>query len=821
MDHLSQELRWGLRSLGRNPVLSTVAVVTLALGIGANTAVFSVVHALLLKPLPYAEPHRLVAVWPEMSFNKTLVRRIGEAVPALEGISGISNWTLTLTGGRADGFEPEELLGSLVSVGHFELLGVQPALGRSFRPEEARPGEDGVAILSHGLWMRRFGGDPAVLGRIIPLAGAEHESRTVVGVMPESYRPVAVSAEAPDLWVPLADPEAWGQLGEDASWYVNWRVGRLAPGASLERARAQLRAEALRIYEEGLNTLDEEEARTADLVPLGQGQTAELAAPLWLLMGTVGLVLLIACGNVANLLLARGEARERELTVRRALGAGRLRIARQLLAESLLLGLAGGALGVSLAYGAVALLARHASSEIPRISEVAVDGAALTFAVAASMAAVFVFGALPALRGSRQPAAACLRSGGSAALGGSSRPHLHRWLVAAQVALAVVVVVASGLMLRSLHSLYTVDPGFTPDGVLAFRANPPATRYRGGEAYNQLYDRIFERLRALPGVRRAGAIQLLPLTSGNWGFPSYPEGMTIPPGGTPPMANFRVIRPGYFETVRIPLLAGRHLTPTDGLGEAPKLALVNQTLAREFWPEVTTEGGPGAVLGKEIRLFGPEGDRVRVVGVVGDVRQFTLDREPLPEMFVTAQEWSWEVSLWIVLRTEGDPLELATAVRQAVWSVDPDVPVSGLDRMDRIAARSAGARRFVAALLVAFGLLALALGSVGVFGVTSYTVARRLPELGLRKALGATPGGLLRETLGRGLEPVAAGVVLGIAGALAASRLLASLLYGVEPRDPVTLVASAAFLLAVGAAATALPAWRASRVDPMRVLREE
>ena len=812
-----QELRWAARSLGRSPVLTTVAVATLALGIGANAAVFSVVHGLLLRPLPYAEPERLVAVWPEQNFNKALVRRIGEAVPALAGISGISNWSLTLTG---DGAEPEEVTGSFVSVGHFELLGVQPALGRSFRPEESRPGDDGVVILSHGLWTRRFGGDPGILGRTIPLSGSDHDARTVIGVMPEGYRPVAGGAEPPELWAPLSDPESWN-VAEDSTWYVNWRVGRLAPGASLEQAQAQLRAEARRLHEEGFNTIDEETARSAEIAPLGRGQAEELARPLWLLMATVGLVLLIACANVANLLLARGEARERELAVRRALGAGRWRIVRQLLTESVLLAAAGGVLGVALAHAVVRLLARTATADIPRIREVSVDGAVLAFAVGASLAAALVFGALPALRGSRRSAAASLRSGGPAALGVAGDRRLPGWLIGGEVALAVVVVVASGLMLRSLHALYQVDPGFEPDGVLAFRINPPSSHYPDVQAYNQLYDRVFERLEALPGVERAGGIQLLPLTLGNWGFPSYPEGLVLAPGETPPSANFRVIRPGWFETVRVPLLAGRHLSASDGVGDAPDLAVVNEALAREFWPEATAAGGPEAALGREIRLFHAGGDPVTVVGVVGDVRQFAFDMEPLPEMFVTTREWTWAVSLWIAVRTTGDPMALAPAIREAVWSVDPNLPIAGLDRMDRIAERSAGSRRFVALLLSAFGLVALVLGSVGVFGVTSYTVARRLPELGLRKALGATPAGLLRETAGRGLLPVALGVAAGTALALGASRLLASLLFGVEPRDPVTLAAAVAVLLAVGAAATALPAWRASRVDPMRVLREE
>ena len=817
MDDLRQDLRWAARSIARNPLLATAAVVTLALGIGAGTAVFSVVHGLLLKPLPYAEPDRLVSVWPEQNFNKALVRRIAEAVPALEGISGISNGEVVLTG---DG-SAEQLRSSLVSVGHFALLGVRPALGRSFRPEESVPGEDGVVILSHGLWTRRLGGDPGILGRTVRLSGAGHESRTVIGVLPEGYRPVSDSGDPPQLWMPLADPESW-TVHDDSSWYVNWRVGRLAPGATREQATAQLRAEALRLRSEGSNAFDEEVVRTAEVVPLGRGSADDLSRPLWLLMGAVGLVLLIACANVANLLLARGEARERELAVRRALGAGRLRIARQLLTESAILGVAGGLLGIAIAYGAVEVLAARAAAVLPRTDEVAVDGAVLLFALASSLLAAVVFGALPALQGSRGAGAGggsdaeCLRSAGRGALGTGRSGRLPRWLIGAEVALAVVVLVASGLMLRSLHSLYAVDPGFDPSNVLAFQVTPPEAKYPDPAAANRFYDRLLERIGAMPGVRSAGGIQLLPLTGGNWGFPSYPEGFVLPEGDTPPSLNFRIVRPGYMEAVRMPLLAGRRLADADGLGDAPDLAVVNETLAREYFP-----GGAEAALGRKIRFFGPEGPEVAIVGVVGDVRQFALDLEPQPEVYVTSQEWTWPVALWMVVRTDGDPMRLAGDVRRAVAAIDPDVPVARVDRMEAVVARSAGTRRFVAVLLTAFGALALVLGAIGVFGVTSYTVARRLPELGLRKALGATPGGLVGETLRRGLRPVAAGVAVGVVAALLVSRLLASLLFGVAPRDPATLAAAAGFLLLVGTAAVALPALRASKVDPMRVLRDE
>ena len=812
MDIVSAELSWAIRSLRRSPVVAALAVLTLGLGIGASTAVFSAVHKLLLEPLPYRAADRLVIVWPEQAFNKALVRRVGRAMPALEGISGVSNWAFTLTGGQ----EPEEVLGSQVSANHFELLGIQPALGRAFLPEEGRRGRNGVVVLSYELWQRRFAGDPAILGKRIPLAGDDLDERTVVGVMPKGYQPLAAAEATPLVWVPYAEPKSW-VVGEDDSWYVNWRVGRLALGATLAQARAQLRAEARRLHEQGFNTIGEEAARTADVVPLSRDREAGVAAPLWLLMGSVGLVLLIACANVANLLLARGEGRERELTVRRALGAGSLAIARQLFVESVLLGLAGGALGVGLAFVLVRVLAGSAAAMLPRLGAVTVDGTALAFCLAASLAAAVLFGALPALRGARRSAAAGLRAGGPGALGAGRGRPLPSWLVAAQVALAVVVAVASGLMLRSLRALYAVDSGLESKGVLALRLSPPRSKYRDSAAYNALYDRLFDRLAGLPGVRGVGGIQLLPLTWGNWSFPSYVEGHPVAPGDTAPYLSFRVIRPGYFESLDIPLLGGRHLRADDGLGDAADLAVVNETLARRFWPDAPAE----RALGKEIRLFGPDGNPVRIVGVVGDVRQFALDRAVEPELYVTAQEWTWAVELYTVLRTDGDPMALAPAVRAAVWSVDADVPISDLRPMSEVVTRSAGMRRVLGLLLTVFGLMALALGSVGVFGVTAYTVARRLPELGLRKALGATGGQLVATTVREGLRPVALGVVAGVAAALAAGRLMVSQLFAVTADDPATLAAVALVLLAVGAIATALPAWRAGAVDPMRVLRRE
>ncbi|MBW3533942.1 MAG: ABC transporter permease [Gemmatimonadetes bacterium] len=802
-----QDLRQALRSLRRSPGFAALAVGTLALGIGANAAVFSVVNAVLLRPLPYHEPDRLVTVWPQVTFNTAMVGRVGEAVVALEDVSGVTNWTYVLTG---DG-EPEELMVSRVTANHLDVLGVRPALGRGFRPEDGIPGRNDVVILGHDVWRNRFAADPAVVGRTVDLAGGDHTRHRIVGVMGEGFRPVSFGGDAPQAWTPLpVDPSL--SLSEDNTLYINWRVGRLTEGATAELATEQLRGVAGELSRAGWNQFAEDDVRGATVEPLHAHQVADVSATLWILLGVVGLVLLMACANVANLLLARGEARERDLAVRVAMGAGRGRLARQLLAESLLLGTAGALGGVALAAAAVDQLARRAPPTLPRGGDVGVDGAVLAFAAGAALLASVLFGTAPAFRAAGRGTAAAIRGGGRGSLGGHQ--GVSRWLVGAEIALAVVVVAASGLMLRSLAALYDVDPGFRAEGLVVFRPLPPPSRYPDAPAYREYYRQVMDRVGALPGVTAVGGIQLLPTTYGNWSFPTHLEDHPVVEGEAPPSINFRVVTPGYVEVMGIPLVAGRTLNAGDDAG-AEAVAVVNRTLAERYWPG-------GDALGKELRFFSPTAEPVRVVGVVGDVRQHGLDRDVRPELYLTPEQYRWgAVSFWIVARTAEAPEPLLPLVREAVWEVDPDAPVSSLDTMERVVARSAGNRRLVTALLAGFGLVALALGVVGVYGVTAYTVARRTPEFGVRLALGASRARVLRSAMVQGMAPVALGVVAGVAGAAMASGLLSSLLWEVPPRDPLTLGSVAGFLGAVAALATALPAWRAIRVDPTRVLRSE
>ncbi len=805
MEAMAQDLRYALRSLGKSPGFTFVATLTLALGIGANTAIFSVVHAVVLTPLPYAQPERLVRIWPEDNFNKAMVGRVGGGAPALDAVSGLSGWSFTLTG---EG-EPEELQGTLVSADHFDLLGAAPLLGRDFLPEEGLIGGADAVILSYGLWERRFGADPGILGRVLQLSGADHERRRVVGVMPPDFRPLYAGTT---LWAPLeTDPGL--DVRSDGSWDVNTRVGRLAPDATVEQAQEQVRALALALHREFPGRFEEEDARNVTVVPLQSSVVGSFGSTLWTLLGAVGLVLLIACTNVANLLLARASGRERELALRTALGARRGRIVRQLLTETVVLGLLGGGLGIAVAQLTVRALTALAPADLPRMNEVGIDLPVLAFALGASLLASLVFGVVPALRSTRSEIRESLGGSVRGATAGREQHRLNAALVAAEVALSLVLVVGAGLMLRSLWTLQRVDPGFRTEGLLTLRLSPPTGRYpEQNEAQPAYYRRVLEEIASVAGVESVAGIQLLPLTTSNWSFPFFPDGREVPEGTPPPSANFRTVSGPWFETLRVPVLRGRPFSDADG-PDAEPVGIVNEALARELWPGQDP-------LGKRIRLFSRSAAPFTVVGVVGDVHQHALDREPRPEIYRPYGQWS-TASLWLAVRVAGDPLTVAGAVRDRVWSVDPDVPVSGLAPMTEVLGRSTRSSRFLTLLVASFGVLALLLGAVGVYGVTSYTVSRRIPEFGVRVALGATRSDVLRGAIGGGVGPALVGIPLGILGAAWASRLLAGLLFEVSPTDVPTFVGVAGFLALVAVAASYLPARRASRVDPMVVLRRE
>ena len=806
MDRWWQDTRYALRSLRRSPWLTVLVVGTLALGIGTSTATFSVVNGVMLEPLPYHEPDRLVVVWPEQNFNTAMVRDLRAAAPALESVTGISGWRFTLTG---EG-EPLQIDGARVSTDHFRVLGVRPALGRDFLEEEGLPGNERVVVISHGLWMRVFDADAAVIGRTIELATNDGPRRTVVGVLPPDFRPIVPGAE---VWVPLAVSPSTGMTA-DSTWYVNDRVARLAPGATLEQASEQVRAYARSARDLMDQAIDEANVETAGVRPLQADLAGDLGPVMWVALVAVSFVLLIACANVANLLLARSEARRADLAVRTALGAGRERLVRLLLGESAILGLIGGGLGIALSLILVRAAVRLAPADFPRLEDIGVDGAVLSYGLVATAAATLLAGVAPALRASRTEA--------QAALGGSSRSatarrtsRLSRGLVGVQMALAMVVVVGSGLMLRSLHSMTSEDTGVEGSGVLVLQPSPPEGRYPNGLAFHAYYRDVLERVRALPGVERASAIHLLPGTLQNWSFPTFMEGVDIVEGEVLPSVNFRVVWPDYFETVGVSLVRGRTIDRTDDQGAEP-VVVVNQAFVDRFWPGEDP-------LGREVRVLSTEGTGYRVVGVVADVRQHGLSRAPRPELYLAHAQYPLSTAFWIVARVRDEASALARVdeVQAAVWAVDPDVPIGGIDELARVIDRSAATTRFVTLVLGAFGALALLLSAVGVFGVTAYGVGRRVPEFGVRIALGASKGEMIRSALAGSVTAALVGLGAGLLGASLVTDALTAALYQVEPTDPVTFAAVAALLLAVALGAALVPAWRAGRVDPVTALRRE
>lgn len=807
IDAVRGPLRHTVRRLRHSPGFTASVILTLALGIGASVAMFTVVNAVLLRPLPYPHPDRLVELLPGENANIALATDVSERAPDIEAWTGLSGWTLTLTGVG----EPAAIQTQMVDAGFFRVFGVQPILGRAFRRSDRNPDRSDVVILSWSLWQSRFGGDPSIVGRRLALDGDRHRFRTVIGVMPRGFRgPTALDGSDFEAWAPLS--VAPGRtVATDSTWYVNTIVGRMRPGATAEGVATEVRATMEKLHDRFPGIIDRDAVRAAGASGVLASMVGDVSRPLWILLGAVGLVLLLLCANLANLLLARGERRRRELAVRSALGAGRGRLVRDQLLESLVVSLLGCAAGIGVARLILSALRVSRISGLPRAGSLPLDPRVLAFAVGIALACAVGFGLLPALRAS----SGAVRTGlgeGARSEGSRSGRRLGRALVAVEVALALMVVTGAGLLLGSLRALRSVDPGLDVHHVMDIRLEPPGQVYSGGNGSRAraFYSELQARLGALPGVESVGASQLLPLTAGNWSFPYLAEGHAPPQGAPLPSANFRVVTPGYFRTLAIPLLAGRLLGPDDRADGAP-VGLVNATMARKLWP------GESAI-GKEIKLFGS--DPFRVVGVVGDIHQRSLREAPRPEIYRPLAQYPW-AGMDVFLRTKGDPTALLGAVERTLHDVAPDVPVARTRRMEDVLTDSLARERFFAGVLAFFALLALVLGAVGVYGVMAYQVAGRHGEFGVRMALGATPGRVLRRALGDGLLPVGAGIAVGLAGTLASARLLSSLLYGLTPTDPETVAGAAAILVGVATAATWIPARRAARVEPATVLRND
>jgi len=807
-----QDLRYGARVLARNPAFTAVAVLTLALGIGANTAIFSVVDQLLLRPLPYPGAERLVMLWevtPDgthqntVSFANFLFWR--RETRSFAGMAAFSDQRVNLTGLG----EPEEVSLQLATAELFQVLGFKPILGRGFTPEEMLPDGPRVVVVGHGFWRRHLGGDPGAIGKVLQLNSRPY---TVVGVLPEGFRwhirKSSVASRPAEIWSPLALPtEGPATRGRFLSV-----VARLKPGVSLTGAAAEMKTMAARLENE---SQEFNKGFGDEVVPLREQLVGEVRPALLILLGAVGLVLLIACANVSNLLLARVAAREKEIALRTAVGARRLRVVRQLLTESLLLSLLGSLLGLIFAAWGLRALVAISPRELVTLQGVGLNLPVLAVTLAVSLATGVLFGLAPALESTRLNLNDSLKEGGKGTAGqGARNRRLRNALVVAEVALALVLLAGAGLLIKSFVRLQAVDPGFRADGVLTMVARLPGGKYKEDRQKIDFFRQATERIRAVPGVRDVGMVNFLPFYGGLGAATAYfVEGRPAPPPGHFTTADVRVSDAGYFRTLGIPLLRGRGFTDVE-LRESRHVLLINEAMARQGFPGENP-------IGKRVKVvMGPDSEPGEIIGIVGDVKFASLTEEAKPTVYEPPPDLTYS-AMTFVIRTAGDPGEMAPTVRRVLREIDPDQPVSDVQTMERLLSDAVRRNRFNTLLLGLFAGLATLLAAVGIFGVMSSAVTLRTREIGLRVALGAQQGQVLGLILKQGLRLTLAGVVLGLAGALALTRLLAGLLFGVGSTDPATFAAIAALLTLVSAIACYLPARRAARVDPLIALRYE
>jgi putative ABC transport system permease protein len=804
MGNLWQDLQYGFRLLRKSPGFSLIAALALALGIGANSAIFSFVNGILLRPLPFEDPDRLLVI----RERSKVLEGMSVAYPnfldwrdqnqSFEQIAAVRNAGYNLT------YESnaERVQAAQVSAGLWPALGARPALGRAFSEDEDRVGGNRVVMLSHALWHRLFAGDPAVLDRNLTLNG---QPFTIIGVMPPSFQ----FPNRAELWVPIGIFS--DRMMERGNHPGIFAIARLKPNVSLEQAQTDMDAVAVRLEEQYPQT---NTGNRVSITPMFQQVVGPVQSYLWFLLGAVGFVLLIACANVANLLLARAATRQKEIALRTALGAPRGRIIRQLLTESALLA---GALGLALAYAGMRGLVAISPANTPRLNEVGIDPWVVGFNFAVALATGIIFGLVPALQASRTDLSETLKEGGRTS-GGSSRHRLRSLLVIAEMAIALVLLIGAGLIIRSFMHVLEVKPGFDPAGVLAAQVSPPDVSYPKPEDRAIFYRRVLEQLSSAPGVEAAAAVTPLPMSGDGWQTSYTVEGEPPPAAGEAPLTDFAMVSPDYFRAMGIPLIEGRFFDSRDIKGAA-EVAIVDESFARRHFPDQSA-------IGKRVRNGGPNSTQPfrEIVGVVGHVKNYGLAEQSRVEMYVPFEQNATSYAN-IVVRTPNDMAVATAAIQSAVRSADREIPVHSVRTMEQLLSDSVAGRRLFMTLLSFFAAVALALAAVGIYGVMSYSVTQRTHEIGIRMALGATSADVLKLVIRQGMKLTVTGVALGLAGTYALTKLLASavsgLLYEVGASDPVTFGAISLILSAVALAACYIPARKATRTDPMIALRYE
>ena len=815
MDTLLQDLRYSLRRLAKSPAFTAIVVLTLALGIGANTAIFSAVNAVLLRPLPYHDPHRLVTIehlYPSLDGMEAPVSVPGfldyeKKGRSFESMAVQTGWQANLTGVG----EPVRMQGQRVTGRFFATLEVPALLGRTLQPGEDAPGRDRVAVISYEAWQRIFGADPAIVGRSLALNGESYE---VVGVMPSGFRDFF--NRTAEIWAPLVfRPE---QMTDEnrTSEFLNL-TARMKPGVTVAQAQGEMRTLAEQLKRDYPDSYPP--SWSLLVTGLSLQATGDVRPALLVLLGAVGFVLLIACANVANLLLARAAARSKEIAVRTALGATRERLLKQLLTESVLVSLAGGAVGLLMAYLGVRAMVAMDIGNLPRADEIGIDGTVMVFTLVVSLVAGVLFGLAPALHTATPNLHGALKEGGRGTTSDRGSHALRRSLVVTEVALALTLLTGAGLLLKSFARLQGVDPGFDPSSLMTLNLSLPPTKYPSDTAQAAFFDQALAAIERVPGVTGVGATTVMPF-GGSWSTGSFDiEGYQPPENQPGPWGDIRIVSPRFFETLRIPLLRGRYLSDEDRDGSR-LVAVIDQEFVRRYWPE-------NDPIGKRFTFGPPDGvtdttqnEWIEIVGVVGHTAHEGLDADPRIQLYLPYRQVT-QPFMALAVRTTGSPDRYVNLVRDAIRSVDADQPISGVSNMDEMLSRSVGQRRLSMVLLSIFSGIALVLASIGIYGVMSYSVTQRSRELGVRLALGADRGDVLRLVLRQGMGLALLGIGIGLAAALALTRLIESQLYGVAATDPLTFLLVAGVLAATALLANLIPALRATRMDPAVVLREE